>query len=373
MNSPRTIISVFLIIISIFFLGSCAGAQQPAGGALGITSLVASQSQTFPGGDVHIQSMVNNPHNETLLFKWACTGGNFTDSGPNNTWVAPPQYGNYDITLTVEDGKGGKAQSTVSIVVGANKPPVINSLTSSQANVSYGATTNLTCDAFDPDGDALRYSWSASEGSISGIGKTVTWTGPNKGGEFSITAIVSDGKAESRSTVVMRVVAATSATTIPLIRNESGTVSSTGDKDTSKFKVGDDEKGTGYRCFFSFNIFGLNGTEVRDAKVRFSSARVTGDPFAPVTGLNGLRFWKIRYGAGLPDFNFIGEALDRASALFTSAPSQIDVTPEIVNLVASGAERFQLEALFDKMTNGNSIAQYVEYSDAVLEVTFAPK
>ncbi|MCX6004224.1 MAG: hypothetical protein NT082_00890, partial [Chloroflexi bacterium] len=294
-------------------------------------------------------------------------------SGPNNTWVAPPQYGNYDITLTVEDGKGGKAQSTVTVAVGANKPPVINSLTTSQANVTYGGMTNLTCDAFDPDGDVLRYSWSASEGSISGVGKTVTWVGPNKGGDYSISAIVSDGKAETRKTVVMHVVSATNTTTIPLIRNESGTVSSTGDKDTTRFRAGDDEKNTGYRCFFSFNIFSLNGTEVSNAKIKFSSAKVAGDPFAPVTGLNGLRFWKSTYGAGLPDFNFIGEALGRAAALFTSAPSEVDVTPEIVNLVASGAERFQLEALFDKMTNGNNIAQFVEYPDAILEVTFAPK
>ncbi|MCX6004070.1 MAG: hypothetical protein NT082_00095, partial [Chloroflexi bacterium] len=132
MNNPRVIGSAFLVFSFMFslFLASCVvvqspGGQQPAGGVLGITSLTPAQSQTFPGGTIYVQSMVNNPKNENLTFKWACTGGNFTDSGPNNTWVAPPQYGNYDITLTVEDGKGGKAQSTVTVAVGANKPPVI--------------------------------------------------------------------------------------------------------------------------------------------------------------------------------------------------------------------------------------------------------
>ncbi len=64
----------------------------------------------------------------------------------------------------------------------------------------------LTCIASDPDGDVVRYSWSASEGSITGVGNKVTWIAPNKGGSFNITVIVSDGKGgETRGNVMVTV------------------------------------------------------------------------------------------------------------------------------------------------------------------------
>lgn len=254
-----------------------------------------------------------------------------------------------------------------------NRPPVINSLTTSQANVTYGGRTDLTCDAVDPDGDALRYSWSASEGSISGEGKTVTWVGPNKGGDYNIWVTVSDGKAESRRNVVVTVMPATGTTTLTLVRNESGTVFKYNVKDTSDYRAGDDENDGVYRCFFSFNILSLNGQQVTGARLKFGPCKVTGDPFASPTGLRGLRLWRVKYAPDLPQFDILGETLERAAALLLSAPVEVDVTPEVVDAVTSAAERFQVEALFDRTANGNKIADYIEFSDVILEITFAPR
>lgn len=52
------------------------------------------------------------------------------------------------------------------------------------------------CDASDPDGDPLTYSWSATGGRISGSGMTVTWTPPEgvETGTYEITCRVSDGR-----------------------------------------------------------------------------------------------------------------------------------------------------------------------------------
>jgi len=56
----------------------------------------------------------------------------------------------------------------------------------------------------------------------------------------------------------------------------------------------------------------------------------------------------------------------------TSAPTTIDVTQELVDSAAASASRFQIEALFPKVTtNGNNIAQYVQWSNAVLNVTYS--
>ncbi len=361
-----------LFISVMFVLLSCAPALSPSGQALQITNLTPSQSQTFPGASVQIQSSVNAPQGENVVYKWSCSGGHFIDTGNNSTWIAPSQYGNYDITLVVEDSKGYTAQSTATINVGANKPPAISSMTTDQANLLYGGMTTVTVVASDPDGDALRYSWSASEGTVSGQGNKVSWSAPSKGGDFAITVLVSDGKSETRQTVVVKVMSATNTTTISLIRQESGTVSSTGDKDTTRFRAGDDDKNVGYRCFFSFNIFSLNGTQVNNAKLKFGPARVAGDPFTTVTGLGVFRISRATYGNGLPDYNIIPEQLQKTST-FDAAPIEVEVTPELVNLVAAAADKFQVEAFFQKTTNGNNIAQFIEFPDAQLEVTFAPK
>jgi hypothetical protein len=53
---------------------------------------------------------------------------------------------------------------------------------------------------------------------------------------------------------------------------------------------------------------------------------------------------------------------------------EVDVTPELVTAVDNRLERFQAEAAFMKRTtNGNGIAQYLQWKDAVLEVTASAK
>jgi hypothetical protein len=337
---------------------------------LSIQSLNPVQNQTTPGGTVAIESSVINPGNGPLTYKWSASGGGFGGSGQNNIWQAPSQVGVYEITLTVEDGKGGNAQSSTSITVSSNRAPAITSLTASPVNVTPGGSTVVTCVASDPDGDDVRYSWSCGDGSISGSGNRVSWISPNKNGDISVTCTVSDGKgAESKQTVLVNVSPSSSEITIRQVRPESGTVSSTGDKDTTRYRAGDDEKNLTYRAFFSFDIFGLNKTNVRLAKLKFGQSRITGDPF---NALGGLRLWKVNYGEGLPDYNVTGDNFFSAGALLNSSPNEIDVTSEIRNLVAAGADRLQLEVLFDKKSNGNNSIDHSEWPDVNLLITFAP-
>jgi hypothetical protein len=77
---------------------------------------------------------------------------------------------------------------------GSNQPPQISSLVASPSGILCGGSTTLTCIASDPDGDMVRYTWSAIEGSITGVGSEMTWTAPNKVGEYNITVAVSDSK-----------------------------------------------------------------------------------------------------------------------------------------------------------------------------------
>ena len=89
-----------------------------------IASLTAAQNQSYPGGTVNLQSVVSDPNGDMINFKWTATGGEFVENGrANTTWRAPKDFGDYEIKLTVDDGKGGTAQSTVQIKVSANHPP----------------------------------------------------------------------------------------------------------------------------------------------------------------------------------------------------------------------------------------------------------
>ena len=352
-----------------------AGNQPPV-----IASLTAAQNQTYPQGEVNLQAVVSDANGDSLNYKWTSSGGSFVESGRgNNTWRAPKDFGDYEIKLTVDDGKGGTAESSVTIKVSANHPPIIASLTAQPAALQFASQTTLTAIASDPDGDTLQYKWDdANAGTLSGVGNKVSWTSPSKNGNFSVFVIVSDGKgAETKQEIVIPVASVSGVQTINLVAKESGTVTSEGDKDTSYYKAGDDDKNVGYRAFFSYNIFPLMGMEIKQARLKFMGGKVVGDdPFDPVTGVGNFQVRHLTWPIGtLPKFNVEAGPFERMELYSPSKPLvEVDVTPELTNDVANRLERFQAEATFSKRTtNGNGVAQFLQWSDVVLEVTAAPK
>jgi len=372
MRNSRTIIYLLLVgAVALLLVPACVNVVEPQGGGqISIDSLSPVQNQTTPGGTVVIVSSVNNPGSGPVNYKWSASGGGFGGSGANNTWQAPAQQGVYEITLAVDDGKGNSAQAKTSITVSDNRAPVINSITANPVNVNLGGHTTIKCVANDPEGDIVRYSWHAAEGTINGSGSQVTWSAPSKAGEFGITCVVSDGKgAEAKQMIKIPVGTASADITINIVKQESGTVSSTGDKDTTRYRVGDDANGVTYRTFFSYDIFSLNNTNVRIAKLKFWPGKVTGDPF---NNLEGIRIWQVNYGEGLPDYNVTGNNIYAAGALLRSSPNELDVTPEMRELISSGANRFQIEALFYKATSSNGAIDNIEWPNVTLMISFNP-
>jgi hypothetical protein len=384
MRFSRSAFGIVLVVMAVMTMlwGACAkepppppvttpvptGNQPPV-----ISSLLAQNQQLYPSGTTEIQCIAQDADGDRLDFKWAATGGNFSGAGAIVIWQAPPNYGTYTVTVTVDDGKGGSMQASLPITVGANQSPAISELVASPSGILYGGSTTLTCMATDPDGDVVRYSWSASEGSITGVGNRVTWVAPNKGGDYNVTVVVSDGKGgETRGNVMVTVSAAVRSTTLTPVAEETGTVDSGGDKDNSRTMAGDDDKNIGYHAFWSFDVWSLAGKNIQNATLRLTTRSIAGDPFSNTTGLAGLRFWKVSYGDKLPNFNFTGSNLINVP-LQTRQPTSLDVTQEIANIAAAASTRFQVEALFMKVTNGNNVAEFIEWSEAVLEVTYSDK
>jgi iron complex transport system substrate-binding protein len=73
-----------------------------------------------------------------------------------------------------------------------NNPPEITSLKAYPSSVDPGGTSTITCIASDPDNDTITYTWSATGGTISGLGNIVTWIAPTATGNFIISATAAD-------------------------------------------------------------------------------------------------------------------------------------------------------------------------------------
>jgi hypothetical protein len=257
-----------------------------------------------------------------------------------------------------------------------NQSPVISKVIADPADVISGKSTTITAVANDPDNDPITYTWSASDGTVTGTGNVVTWTAPSNTGSFTIGLTVKDsrgGQATSNATV--NVIGATKTVTLNTVASETGSVDKK-DATYAETKAGDDANNVGYRAFWSFDISSLNGKDVKSATLSFSEPSVTGSPFAynpPPLGLGGLWLWKTTYGSALPSFGFTGSKLINVGLIY-APPTDIDVTIPIAQLATAGVSRFQVEALFTKVSNGNSAVDMAEWtSQPTLKVTYAVK
>lgn len=76
-----------------------------------------------PGGSVTVRAEASDPDGDPLTYRWTAPTGKLATPAERQTgWTAGTQEGTVPVTVTVEDGKGGKASDTVNIQV--TRPPV---------------------------------------------------------------------------------------------------------------------------------------------------------------------------------------------------------------------------------------------------------
>ncbi|MFW6103184.1 MAG: Ig-like domain-containing protein [Chloroflexota bacterium] len=78
-----------------------------------------------------------------------------------------------------------------------NSPPEVISLAPATDRITPFDLCDIVCEAVDPDGDELTYTWSASQGDIYGEGATVEWGSPVNEGLYQLTVTVDDGQGGS--------------------------------------------------------------------------------------------------------------------------------------------------------------------------------
>ena len=186
-----------------------------------ISGVTANPTMVVGGDNADITCDVIDPDFDVLSYSWSCTGGSISGSGNAVSWTAPSADGNYSITATVSDGKGGTDSQSVTVTVSTNHAPVISSVVPSPATVYASGSSAVTCTATDADSDALTYEWIASGGSISGSGNVVTWNAPAEEGGYAVTATVSDGKGGTATLGAAIVVEAAPVNHAPVITSLS--------------------------------------------------------------------------------------------------------------------------------------------------------
>ncbi len=88
----------------------------------------------------------------------------------------------------------------------SNSAPVILSVTPSTERLEPLDHCRLVCDAADGDGDALTYTWTTSQGTITGQGASVDWAAPDAEGLFRVSVTAEDGKGTvAESSISLRV------------------------------------------------------------------------------------------------------------------------------------------------------------------------
>lgn len=77
--------------------------------------------------------------------------------------------------------------------IAVNSVPEIVSLTPATDRIAPFDLCDIVCEAVDPDGDDLAYTWTVSDGEIYGEGSTIEWGSPMEEGLYRVTVSVDDG------------------------------------------------------------------------------------------------------------------------------------------------------------------------------------
>jgi len=85
-----------------------------------ITGLTAYPVTLEPGDTSILNCIAVDPNGDSLTYKWQATGGNISGNGRKAIWIAPNKDGCFDISVTVENGKGSPVEAEVYISTTSN-------------------------------------------------------------------------------------------------------------------------------------------------------------------------------------------------------------------------------------------------------------
>jgi hypothetical protein len=159
----------------------------------------------------------SDPDGDTIYYSWYAETGTFKESGEYITWIAPEPTGEYTVSVTARDGRGGEATETAKLTIETgptNHPPSVTLIISPEdkpevtitdeiydpIEVKRWSTTYIECIAEDPDGDALSYEWTSTKGRLIGAGPLVQYVSTDTDYQsISITVMDETGRYTRRT------------------------------------------------------------------------------------------------------------------------------------------------------------------------------
>jgi hypothetical protein len=135
-----------------------------------------------PGDTFEFTATVSGPENQAV--RWEATAGEVSGAGTTVTYTAPPEVGNY--TLTVISQVDPELRATASIEVVENGGGVSITLEPSSVRLIPAGTQEFTAAVVGLADTSVL--WEVTGGSVSGTGATVTYTAPAEEGVYTLTA-----------------------------------------------------------------------------------------------------------------------------------------------------------------------------------------
>lgn len=173
-------------------------------GTLSITSLETDEDSVTTGDRCRIECNAIDDNDSSFTYEWSADGGEIDGMGSDIKWIAPDEEGRYRITVTVSNEQGDSVSDSLKIKVLSIDPPEIEQvivtpddprfLIEQPFSKKYVILERQSCEleCVLKDSGGYDYDWSASKGSISGNGDTITWTAPSGKVVVTVTVEVSD-------------------------------------------------------------------------------------------------------------------------------------------------------------------------------------
>ena len=148
---------------------------------------------------VSFRCVVSDLEHDTVSISWSTIGnvGMFFDAfGPEIQWRAPNATGSVQVLLTVSD-TWHTVVDTIPLTISPrgthNRPPQIEWLSMWPEQVTVDDTAYFQCAAYDPNGDPLTFSWTATDGRVVGGGAQIAWIAPAYTSQCTVGVQVFDG------------------------------------------------------------------------------------------------------------------------------------------------------------------------------------
>jgi hypothetical protein len=172
--------------------GRLADANSAPNTSPAILGVTASPERILPLALCQLVCEATAEDENNLTYTWTASQGDIIGNGATVEWAAPSTEGLFRVSVTVDDGRGGTDERSISLVVKSNSAPEFLSVPSFAQGVRPDTSVLISCPALDADGDEIAYEWHAAHGETSGAGDTITWVAPTNLGSYVVTVIARD-------------------------------------------------------------------------------------------------------------------------------------------------------------------------------------